>query len=141
MRLTDLAMDALAEAKAQVTLLEGEKAGIADVLNQELRENNGDAFQVTMDRDFRPSIRKLVDCAKKCEAYQYKSRIESLTRQLEEMRKEILDRYENDEFPLCRYCGAEIITHGDIVTLTMTDICEHKEGCIVSRLTQKGEWK
>lgn len=43
--------------------LESRLAEIADCLNQELRESNGDEFQIQdyLHSDFRPAIRKLVD--------------------------------------------------------------------------------
>lgn len=42
---------------------ESKLAQIADCLNQELRESNGDKFQIEdyLHTDFRPAIRKLVD--------------------------------------------------------------------------------
>lgn len=47
--------------------LESKLAGIADVINQELRENGGDRYQIQnyLHTDFRPIIRKLVDLCKK----------------------------------------------------------------------------
>ena len=46
--------------------LKGKLAGIADVLNQELRENHGDQYQIKnyLFTDFRPVICKLVDLCK-----------------------------------------------------------------------------
>lgn len=41
---------------------EGKLAGIADTLNQELRENGGDRFQTDPTQNMRLAIQRLVDC-------------------------------------------------------------------------------
>jgi hypothetical protein len=48
---------------------EGKLAGIADTLNQELRENGGDRFQTTPQEDMRVAIRHLVDCVRRASTW------------------------------------------------------------------------
>ena len=55
------------ELESKLAEFESKLAGIADVINQELRENGGDRYQIQnyLHTDFRPIIRKLVDLCKK----------------------------------------------------------------------------
>ena len=52
------------EALTRAWEAESKLAGIADVLNQELRENGGDRFQISPRDDIGLAIRRLVDCVR-----------------------------------------------------------------------------
>lgn len=63
-RWTDNVVRRAKEALTRAWEAESKLAGIADVLNQELRENGGDRFQISPRDDIGLAIRRLVDCVR-----------------------------------------------------------------------------
>lgn len=57
--------DVIARLKRELDKSETALAGLADTINQELRENGGDQFQTHPGEDMRPAVRRLVDCVRR----------------------------------------------------------------------------
>ena len=79
------------EVRCRVDQLESKQASLADLLNTELRENYGQAFQVELQDDFRPAIQRLVDGVRHGERFMQKARVAELEGEVERLRERVTE--------------------------------------------------